>query len=226
MASQEIYESSAILLQVRKPARLTSQKCHSWLVAESRRETRHQAAASLSFTHCIHAWETGWQDSEMDSTTIIQQNWGRYLQGLRKVSLGEAGPKDKRRCASHADSDVHSKISWINSSKNFLKKNYILSLSHSELSSHIYLPPSLQNNTGPQLLSESQCPDILINLEYKPKKKSLSIPYWWTIAHTSKHQSSHTELTAQITFDVIMREETGKSKNIYTKIQKATVYVR
>lgn len=42
----------------------------------------------------------------------------------------------------------------------------------------------------------------------------------------SKHQSSHTELTAQITFDIIMREETGKSKNIYTKIQKATVYVR
>ena len=126
MASQEIYESSAILLQVRKPARLTSQKCHSWLVAESRRETKHQAAASLSLTHCIHAWETGWQDSEMDSTTIIQQNWGRYLQGLRKVSLGEAGPKDKRRCASHADSDVHSKISWINSSKNFLKKKLYL----------------------------------------------------------------------------------------------------
>lgn len=57
MASQEIYESDAILLQVRKPARLSSQQCHSWLVVESRRETSHQAAASLSLTHRIHAWE-------------------------------------------------------------------------------------------------------------------------------------------------------------------------
>lgn len=131
-ASQEIYESDAILFkQVRKPA-VDCLPNTSWLAVELLRETDTRLEQLLLTTRFMFG-RKGLQHGERDST-IIMGRTEEDLCGLAAV-LGEAGPKDKEDAPAMPSLDAH-RQSWINCLK--LSKLYLEPVSLQKLTSHIH----------------------------------------------------------------------------------------